>query len=834
MADSGARSATSLDGARFPPGSILAGRYRLVALLGRGGMGEVYRAEDLKLGEAVAVKFLPEDLSMDGGALARFHREVRIARQIAHRNVCRVHDIGEAEGHHFLTMEYIDGEDLKSLLLRIGRLPPDKALELARQICAGLAAAHEAGVLHRDLKPANVMIDGRGRAKITDFGLAHLQHEWRNPDDTVEQAQFLGTPDYMAPEQLRGEEATHLSDIYALGLVLYEMFTGGKAFPNEDWRRVIVRGRREKPPENPIHQVSGIDARVGDAILRCLEDQPRDRPRSALQVATLLPGGDPLRAALEAGETPSPEMVADAQRTSALSPKLGLGLVILFVISLLAIHYAGRHITLLGMVDPELPPEILEDRARLQLLELGWKEPAVDDFGRYVPNYVRLGRLTKELDDLDNWRKIIHTRPSLLNFWYRQSPKPLASDWIRPQVDDPYPIPGDAWIELDHTGRLNGLRLDPVGQPPPGEPDWGLVFDLAELDPAGMRPMPSPSLRADQPIPFHDRRWAWQTELDGATVRVEAASFGAQPVYFRFTEPPGAPTSAPTWDSSVWVLVAFLLLLAAAPIVVVRNLKRHRSDIHGGLSLALFIGVTTLGSHLLAAHHLPGALEVQRIFDILGTTAFRALVVFLVYLAIEPPIRGRAPQLIVSWTRLVRGRVSDPLVARDVLLGLALGLPLTWLATPSLQPWELTRSQPWQVPGIDFKLSGMSGIPLIQTMSFFTATAGVLGMCLGLSLLLGWTKRLWLASAIAIVLLALVSGQPFVALVMIGLLARFGLLTAVFAWIASDWVTFFPTTLDPSDWWAWPNSWWTSVMLLAVVIYAYRVAVHGSTEAAAA
>ena len=173
-------SSGSLDGARFVPGTVLVGRYRIVGLLGRGGMGEVYRAEDLKLGEPVALKFLPAELTLDGAALARFHREVRVARNIAHRNVCRVFDIGEAGGLHFLSMEYIDGEDLSGLLKRIGRLPGDKAVELARQICAGLGAAHEAGVLHRDMKPANVMIDGKGRAKITDFGLAQVVDELKD------------------------------------------------------------------------------------------------------------------------------------------------------------------------------------------------------------------------------------------------------------------------------------------------------------------------------------------------------------------------------------------------------------------------------------------------------------------------------------------------------------------------------------------------------------------------------------------------------------------------------------------------------------------------------
>jgi serine/threonine-protein kinase len=158
-----------------------------------GGMGEVYRADDLRLGQPVALKFLPATLERDPVRLAQFHNEVRLSRQIAHKNVCRMYDIGEADGLPFLTMEYVDGEDLSTLLRRIGRLPEDKALDIARQLCAGLAAAHERGVLHRDLKPANVMIDGHGQVRVTDFGLAAISGQ-------VDQVR-VGTPAYMAPEQ---------------------------------------------------------------------------------------------------------------------------------------------------------------------------------------------------------------------------------------------------------------------------------------------------------------------------------------------------------------------------------------------------------------------------------------------------------------------------------------------------------------------------------------------------------------------------------------------------------------------------------------------------------
>ena len=167
-------SVTSGQEGRFVPGTVLAGRYRIVAVLGRGGMGEVYRADDLTLGQPVALKFLPQVKSGDEEMLARLRAEVRIARRVSHPNVCRVYDVGEAEGVHFLCMEYVDGEDLASLLRRIGRLPTDKAAEVARGVCAGLAAAHEKGVLHRDLKPANVMLDSHGQVVLTDFGLAAL------------------------------------------------------------------------------------------------------------------------------------------------------------------------------------------------------------------------------------------------------------------------------------------------------------------------------------------------------------------------------------------------------------------------------------------------------------------------------------------------------------------------------------------------------------------------------------------------------------------------------------------------------------------------------------
>src|SRR5262245_43180421 len=355
---------------RFVTGQMLAGRYRIVSLLGRGGMGEVYKAEDLKLNQTVALKFLPSAVALDGGMLARFHNEVRIARQIAHPHVCRVYDIGEVEGMSFLSMEFIDGEDLSSLLRRIGRLPADKAVELARQLCAGLAAAHEAGVLHRDLKPANVMIDGRGKARITDFGLAVVSEELCGEEA------MAGTPAYMAPEQLTRKEVTQRSDIYALGLTLYELFTGKRVFEAKSIQELISLHEKSTPP-TPSSHVKDIDPLAERVILRCLEKDPKARPASAVQVALALPGGDPLQAALALGETPSPEMVAAAGANTGLRPAAAVACLLAVVIGLVtAVHFRSK--TRLVVTPFEHPPEFLSGKAREIIAQLGYPERPAD------------------------------------------------------------------------------------------------------------------------------------------------------------------------------------------------------------------------------------------------------------------------------------------------------------------------------------------------------------------------------------------------------------------------------------------------------------------------
>ena len=276
---------------RLVSGTTVAGRYCIVSWLGEDEMGEVYGADDLVQGRAVALRFLAKDLTGDRQRLERFNGEVQQLRQILHPNVCRVYDAGEFSGRHFVSTEYIEGESLKSLLLRVGTVSRKRGIQFARQLCAGLAAAHEQGVLHGNLKPGNVMIEGRGHVRMTDFALAAVIHDW------VSEATLVGAAAYMSPEQLRRVPASVQSDIYSLGLVLYEVFAGEQAYPSASHTDVDHHYHDSSPPRRPPDLVADMDPSVERIIMLCLENDPQSRPQSVASVLAALPG--------EAGEQDS-------------------------------------------------------------------------------------------------------------------------------------------------------------------------------------------------------------------------------------------------------------------------------------------------------------------------------------------------------------------------------------------------------------------------------------------------------------------------------------------------------------------------------------------------
>ncbi len=696
-ADSGLSSSDSVVHGRFLPGTVLARRYRIVGLLGSGGMGEVYRADDLKLGQAVALKFLPERLADDPTRLEYFHNEVRLARQVSHPNVCRVYDIGEVNGQHFLSMEYVDGEDLATLIRRIGRLPPDKAVDIARQLSAGLAAAHDRGVLHRDLKPSNVMLDGRGRVRITDFGLARLAEHAEEPGVRA------GTRAYMAPEQLAGGRLTAQSDLYSLGLLLFEVFTGQRAFQAGTMDEPARLGE-DSSPATPSSIVPDIDPAMERVILGCLERNPQDRPASALAVAAGLPGGDPLAAALAAGETPSPEMVAAAGQSGSLRPGVAVACFAFLLLVLCEVALLGDWRSVLGDVHQEMKkPEVLEEQAQAIITSLGYDKPG-RGHSAYGFEYNReyLWHL-REFDSPTRWD------PAAIYFWYRQSPELLYPFDLDPFGRFPFPVTlddppqsvyGMIGVRLDPQGRLLQLRaVPPQAGPPPGEPegtDWPKLFELAGLDLAEFTPTDPQWL----PPVYADHRAAWEGRHpdSDSPIRVEAASYGSQPVCFqvvwpRWTRPAaigparGGPrrTIAPT----IW-----LILIVAAAVLARRNLRLGRADHKGGLRTASYFFSVAILVWVFGGAHVPDlGSELGLLFVALSYVAFHAVCYWLNYLALEPYVRRLWPEALISWGRLLAGRFRDPLVGRDLLIGVVAGacwpilislvtLIAEWLGTP--------------------------------------------------------------------------------------------------------------------------------------------------------
>jgi serine/threonine-protein kinase len=809
---------------------ILLDRYRIIGLLGRGGMGEVYRADDLKLGQPVALKFLPKVLASDPVRRERFFAEVRITRQLAHPNICRVYDIAEFEGQHFLSMEYIDGEDLASLIKRIGYLSNEKALEIARQLAAGLAAAHEKGVLHRDLKPANIMIDGHGRVRITDFGLAIAAS-----DEETEAAEILGTPAYMAPEQFAGKGATTRSDIYSLGLIFYEIYTGKRAFTGATIAE--LRQQKEGPtPKAPSDIRSGVDPVVERLILRCIERDPRARPASMAQLALALPGGDPLAAALAAGETPSPEMVAASGQKEGLRPLVAMAILVWLIAGAIAAMVLGDQMRVRQGLSLEQSPEILGARARDFLKRVGSADSFADSAFGFLANgdyvrYVTSGRDAKQA-----------AGPRALLFWRRQSPRTLETDSFKlsPKVqpyDPPLQFPGESLVVFDSDGRLDGFRAIPPERAPETGPaperDWTFLLSEAGVDASNWKSV-EPQFN---PFFYADKRMAWQgvlPDLPGVPVRIEAAAYRGTLISFEiigpWTRPLGRQPDFSLGERIATGLggVVVVILVVGIMYFVRRNLRLGRGDRRGATRLALFIVFAYTAYWGLSVHHVAAVGELVQFGVFVGWALMASGACWVLYIALEPFVRRRWPQILVSWTRLLSGEWHDPVVGRDVFSGCAFSVAIVAsLSWPRLHG---------NVPDAAMlSIENAAGVGRFLSSVLGTMASGVFAalsyLCF-LSILRVLLRKDSLALVAVVLLLFTVtalnsnswinglSAAAFGVLLMF-MLIRFGLLAAMVGFSLENLLLRQPMTLHASAWYS-TAGYATLALFAALAIYGFR------------
>ncbi|MHB8542158.1 MAG: serine/threonine-protein kinase, partial [Candidatus Acidiferrales bacterium] len=270
------------------PGDELGERYRIEGLLGQGGMGRVYKAYDKELDRTIALKVLQPELTTDPNAMQRFKQELLLASRISHKNILRIHDLGEADGVKFISMAYVEGKDLHHLLREEGKLPTARAQKIAEQLCEALDAAHSEGVVHRDLKPQNILMGKNDHVYVSDFGLAKSLEA--SAAGMTRTGQYLGTPKYMAPEQVEAKPVDNRTDLYALGLILYEMVTGEEAFKGDSTLQIMYRRVKEKPP-NPKQVNPELPDNLTRVILRCLERDPARRYPNAKEILADLHSG---------------------------------------------------------------------------------------------------------------------------------------------------------------------------------------------------------------------------------------------------------------------------------------------------------------------------------------------------------------------------------------------------------------------------------------------------------------------------------------------------------------------------------------------------------------
>jgi serine/threonine-protein kinase len=811
---------------RLRPGQLFAGRYAIVGIIGRGGMGAVYRADDLRLKQPVALKLLQStsDLPIHSERLAN---EVRLARDVSHPNVCRMYDIGSHGGIDYLSMEFVDGQTLTALLRRPGGVAPAAARDVARQICAGLAAAHERGVLHRDIKPGNIMIDAAGNARILDFGLAISVG--------TEAEHRAGTPAYMAPEQVRGEALSMRSDVYALGVVLYEMFAGERLYKCASIGERLRLGDARRLPDDAL---ADVDVTMQAAIRWCLEIDPANRPASAVEVAAMLRGAG--ARPIAAGRIPTPELILASVDRGALTSSNSL---LIAGAALVALLLVGGSINNLHRLNGALPnsPRTLIERVRATLKRASLPEPPERDSAYWFQPDPGRARADP-------------AQPRAVTFVYRQSSSSLIpGNLLRrvTQADPPPGQPGMTMVLLDADGRLlhfdtADLPLRAVDHAPVVE--WSAWFAAAGLNPGDFTAAPD-----DRSIPApHDRQFAWRGHGVADGLAVTATSLGGRPTFFSA----GDHVTIDAEAISVWTthrtsfMEAFfstliIVVFVGAGIVAIRHLRRGVGHLQAANRAAAFVAVAGIAAGLLRAHHVASVVdEFQFTLGMAGWCLMWAAFTWVSYLALEPAIRRHAPHTLVAWTRLFAGRFTDPAIGREVLIGVWGGLIAVALAAMRFRLYPARSADMVLYVALESlqsrrhfvfaHLFGLAdGIETAMAAAFLLALMRLVASNVGLSACLVALVATPLtiggfpiSAADALLALAVTMSNAVV-------FVRAGLLALTTTYIVERLLVRFPVTLSSSAWY-FPESAITLSMVAAVVVYGASVTCFASTLPASA
>jgi serine/threonine-protein kinase len=650
----------------------------------------------------------------------------------------------------------------------------------------------------------------------------------------------------MSPEQLAGTEVTVKSDIYALGLLLYELFTGRRAFDAASLME-LMKLQEQAAPASITSVAKDLDPAAERVIMRCLDPDPRRRPSSVLAVAAGLPGGDPLAAAMAAGETPSPDLVVAAGETEGLAPRLAIAWLAAVLVGLVVVEALAPSQTLTAKLPLENSPEALSRDAQRLLRDFGYIARPADRawslsyHGDYVFDYIN----KHPAEAKSRWRNPAVGQPPLIHFWYRQSPAPMAAvrgfEVAVNFADPPMETSGMVRLRTDLDGKLQQFEAVPpqVEAPaaPPAPPfDWSKLFQAAGLDMSRFQPT-DPQW---SPLVNADARAAWTGTADSVStpLRVEAAAWRGRPVFFRITGPWSVPEQNPApaaKANQIPSLILVYLALISACIIAWRNVRAGKSDHRGALKMGGLYFLSMFGARLLFAHHTGTLAELDVFWKTVSLALINGGAVWVFYLALEPWVRRSWPHTLIGWNRFAAKGLRDPLVGRDLLYGMGFGSVLAGLLLVETA-FHGNSGQPY-LPDLDalngvryelsFLLNGLDNAVFAGLLSLFI-----------LFLLRAVLRKQWLAMILFVAISALAqafgSSTPWVdysvaaasAAVVAFVLLRFGLLAALSANACLQFLESCPPTMDFSSWY-FGLAMIPPILVALIAIYGFRIALAG-------